>query len=147
MRFRALPSNEKRRTRLRNNWKLNSTNRSSILLSSERNIARLKTQSPGYSKNARYSGLHRQAESPDLPARLLVDLVGGNPDTGTKRGLPVPIISRRRGIWPTSRHRAIHHRRLEVTQINEQPVQLLKEIDESGIVRVVNVDLVHEPAT
>ena len=71
---------------------------------------------------------------------------GGNPDTGTKRGRPVPIISRRRGIWPTSRHRAIHHRRLEVTQINEQPVQLLKEIDESGIVRVVNAEIVPEPA-
>ena len=58
----------------------------------------------------------------------------------------MPITARLRRIRLSSRHGPINHGRLQVTQINKQAVQLLKEVDEPCIMRIMDIQIVPEAA-
>jgi hypothetical protein len=53
----------------------------------------------------------------------------------------MPMTSRRWRILPSARHDSVDHSWFQVAQINEQGVQLLQKINEFGIVRIIDVQI------
>src|SRR4029077_4196596 len=62
----------------------------------------------------------------------------------TKFRCPMAITARRRRMLFASRHCSINHGRFQVAQVYEQAIQVLEEIYESRIMRIVDIQIMSE---
>src|SRR5438874_5801467 len=108
----------------------------------------------GCAESLGLSYLNRATSGESLQQKLLVRLLSqrrtlaslGICNTRTEFRRPMPITARWRCVRPIPHHGSAYHRRLQITEINKQRVQVLHEIYESCIMRIVHTQVVPETA-